>query len=410
MNSYLSHLTCVYCDTRYPAQPMSEGCPACRSETFASGLTAIYDYESLTADLGGAPLAESGDGLWRYRRLLPVEQRSAEISLGEGGTPLVAVPELADELGAEQVWIKDESRNPTWTFKDRNAAVTISKAVEFGARAVVVSTSGNHGVATAAYAVRAGLECVVLSYPGLPESQQSLIRAFGARLVITEPDKRWKVMEDGIREHGWYPASNYTGIPTNGAYGHEGYKTIAYEIADTLDATPDIVCVPTSYGEGLYGIWKGFDELRRLGRADRGPRMVACEPTGGPLGLAAVTPDQPIVRVPRKPTVARGIGGSVNSYISVAALSASDGLVAQPTDVEIMDAQRRLSRAGFFVEPASAAGLAGLRILAAQRRLPPGSRIVLVNTSSGLKNLEGLRDQPANVGAEPATAQAALSA
>jgi len=390
VNSYLSHLTCVYCGTRYPAQPMSDGCPACRSESFASGLTPVYDYERLKTDLSHTPLAEPGDGLWRYRRLLPVDNRSAEVSLGEGGTPLVAVPDLADELGAEQVWIKDESRNPTWTFKDRNAAVTISKAVEFGAGTVVVSTSGNHGVAIAAYAVRAGLECVVLSYPGLPESARSLIRAFGARLVITDPDQRWEVMAEGIHEHGWYPASNYTDIPTNGAYGHEGYKTIAYEIADTLGTTPDVVCMPTSYGEGLFGIWKGFDELIRLGRADRGPRMVACEPAGGPLGVAADTPDRPIVRVPRTTTVARGIGGSVNSYISVAALTASGGLVAQPNDAQIMAAQHRLSAAGFFVEPASAAGLAGLRILAAQRRLPPGSRIVVVNTSSGLKNLESL--------------------
>jgi len=175
---------------------------------------------------------------------LPVQQPTHEISLGEGGTPLVAVPELADELRADQVWIKDESRNPTWTFKDRNAAVTVSKALEFGADAIVVSTSGNYGVAIAAYAGRAGLDCVVLSYPGLPASASSLIQAFGARLIVTEPDNRWEVMADGIREHGWYPASNYTAIPTNGAYGHEGYKTIAYEIAETLGDIPDAVSVP----------------------------------------------------------------------------------------------------------------------------------------------------------------------
>jgi threonine synthase len=393
VNSYLEHLRCVYCGTRYPVQPMSEGCPACRTEHFASGVTAVYNYERLTADLGRAPLAEGGEGLWRYRRLLPVEQPAAEISLGEGGTPLVALPELADELGAEQVWIKDESRNPTWTFKDRNAAVTISKAAEFGAKAVVVSTSGNYGVSVAAYAVRAGIECVVLTYPGLPESSQSLIEAFGARLVITEPDTRWEVMAAGMRDHDWYPASNYTSIPTNGAYGHEGYKTIAYEIADTLGDTPDVVCVPTAYGEGLFGIWKGFDELRRLGRAERGPRMVACEPAGGPLGLSS--PGHPIARVGRTRTIARGIGGSVNSYISVAALTASNGLVAQPDDTQIMAAQHRLSAAGFFVEPASAAGLAGLRSLAAEGRLSRGLRIVLVNTSSGLKNLEAFRSPPA---------------
>jgi len=391
VNTYLRHLSCAYCSMEFAVEPMSAGCPTCRTETFASGVTAVYDYDRIRRDIGQGPLAEAGEGIWRYRRLLPLQQPTHEISLGEGGTPLIAVPELAHELRAEQVWIKDESRNPTWTFKDRNAAVTVSKAVEFGAKAIVVSSSGNHGVAIAAYAARAGLECIVLTYPGIPSSASSLIEAFGARLIITEPDKRWGVMETGMREHGWYPASNYTVIPTNGAYGHEGYKTIAYEIADTLGEIPDVISVPTAYGEGLFGIWKGFEELTQLGAATRVPRMLACEPAGGPLLLTTYDAAPHIVRVPRTATVARGIGGSVNSYISVAALQASDGWVAQPDDSQIMAAQRGLSALGFFVEPASAASLAGLRVLASQRRLPEGLRIVVINTSSGLKNLEAMQ-------------------
>lgn len=365
---------------------MTSGCPSCKSETFASGLSPTYDYGQLAADLDGRPLAEPGPGLWRYRRLLPVHDPANEISLGEGNTPLIPVPSLAQELHAEQVWVKDESRNPSWTFKDRNAAVTISKAVEFGAKAIVVSTSGNHGASMAVYAARAGLDCIVLTYPGIPDGTRALIEAVGARLIVTEPDNRWRLMSEGMSEHGWYPASNYTDIPTNSAFGHEGNKTISYEIHDELGGAPDLVSMPTAMGEGLFGIWKGFDELVTLGLGQTSPRMVACEPAGGPLSIAMHDPERPLARVARASTVARGIGGAVNSFISVAALRASDGMVAQADDAAVLDARRTLAREGLFVEPASAAGLAGLRSLARDGDLPEGLRIVLVNTSSGLKN------------------------
>ena len=369
---------------------MTSGCPSCASETFASGLSPTYDYEQLARDLDGGPLAETGPGLWRYRRLLPVQDPAYEISLGEGTTPLIAMPSLERELNAEQVWVKDESRNPSWTFKDRNAAVTVSKAVEFGAKAIVVSTSGNHGASTAVYAARAGLDCIVLTYPGIPDGTRALIEAVGARLIVTEPDERWRLMAEGMSEHGWYPASNYTDIPTNSAFGHEGYKTISYEIHEELGGAPDLVSIPTALGEGLFGIWKGFVELSRLGLVDAIPQMVACEPAGGPLSPAMRDPEQPLARVARATTVARGIGGSVNSFISVAALRASGGMVAQVDDAAVLDARRTLAGEGLFVEPASAAGLAGLRILARDGDLPQGLRIVLVNTSSGLKNFQSV--------------------
>lgn len=388
MNAYLRDLVCVSCDARFAVGPMSAGCPACRTRTFASSVTPGYDYELLRRDLGDGPLREPDEGLWRYRRLLPVQEQRHEVTLGEGGTPLVPVPALADDLGAEQVWVKDESHNPTWTFKDRNAAVTVSKAVELGARAIVVSTSGNYGASIAAYSARAGLDCIALTYPGIPEGTRTLIQAFGAQLRVVAPEERWTVMQRGMSEEGWYPASNYTEIPTNGAFGHEGYKTIAYEVAETLGSEPDLVSVPTAYGEGLFGIWKGFDELVRLGRAAAVPRMLACEPQGGPLALAMQDLRDPIARVPRTSTVARGIGGSVNTYVSVAALQASGGRAVQADDESIMSAQRRLAAEGFFVEPASAAALAGLWTLARDGQLAEGLRIVLVNTSSGLKNLE----------------------
>ena len=349
--------------------------------------------QAVRAALADGPLAETGTGIWRYRRLLPVVEPAHELSLGEGDTALVPAPRLADEFGAAELWVKDESRNPTWSFKDRNAAVVVGKGLDFGAQTVVVSTSGNHGVSVAAYAARAGLRCVALTYPGVSNSARVLMQAYGAELVITTAEGRWAIKREAVRDHGWYPAANFTDIPTNSAYGHEGYKTIAYEVHAQLGgAVPDLVAVPTSYSEGLFGIWKGFEELVRLGRVRSSPRMLACEPHGGPLGTAFERGDgvAAIARVPRRATVARGIGGSVNSYIGIAALSASDGLVAQASDEEIMAAQRDLARQGVFAEPASSTALAGLRAIRRRGELPGGLRIVILSTSSGLKNLEAL--------------------
>ena len=385
--SHVVGLRCPHCGTRFPIAPMHEGCPACTRPDFRSGLTPEYDLASVRERLEeGMALAGAGPGIWRYRTLLPLGDGSPEVSLGEGDTALVELPMLAEELGAAGVWMKDESGNPTWSFKDRNAAVTVAMAVRFEARIVVASSSGNHGAAVSAYAARAGLECVVVTYPGISRAAANLIRAYGARLAITTREGRWVLLRSGVSERGWYPATNFTEIPTSGAYGHEGYKTIAYELHEQMDGeTPDLVVVPTAYAEGLFGIWKGFDELVGLGLASSVPRFVAAEPAGGPLRIACEA-GRLIARVEPQPTIARGIGAAVNSYFGTLVLDRSGGLVAQAGDAEISRAQIDLARQGLFVEPAAAVGLAGLRRLAADGDIARGARIVMIGTSAGLKN------------------------
>lgn len=381
-------LRCVSCNARYPIEPMHEGCPACATDDFRSGLTPEYDFAAVRAALGAGALAEPGEGIWRFRRLLPVADRANEISLGEGNTALVPMTGLAHDVGVAGVWVKDESRNPTWSFKDRHASVTISMAVELGADVIMASSSGNHGAAVAAYAARAGRRAIVLSYAGLSEAASTVIQAYGATLAITTRDGRWAVIREGIERFGWYPATNFTSIPTNSPFGHEGYKAIAFELHEQLGGrVPDYVFVPTAYAEGLFGIWKGFDELLRLGLAARVPRMVACEPEGGPLAEAMSDPARSIAHVEARPTVARGIGGSVNSFLGVAALRSSNGLAVEASDDEILDAQGDLARLGIFAEPAAAASLAGLRNLSASGELEPGASVVLISTSSGMKHL-----------------------
>jgi len=253
---------------------------------------------------------------------------------------------------------------------------------------------------------------VALTYPGIPVAARVLIQEYGAELIVTAPEGRWALMREGVQERGWYPASNYTDIPTNGAYGHEGYKTIACELHEQLDGVPpDLVVVPTAYAEGLYGVCKGFEELALLGRIARSLRMMAAEPDGGPLRAAFERGNGGIAKVPRRPTVARGIGGAVSSYLGIATLSASDGMVAQATDEEILVAQRDLSAEGIFADPASATALAGLRNVARYGELPPGLRVVIVNTSSGLKNLEAvLASYPERVVVAPPARRRCLDA
>lgn len=389
MSTGAQGLQCIHCAATFPISRMDAGCPTCAGEGFASGVTPTYDYDRIRVELVGQNLEGPGQGIWKYDRLLPAGPEN-RVGLGEGGTPIIEMPKLATELDAEQVWIKDESRNPTWTFKDRNAAVMVSMAKQFGAETVVVSTSGNHGASVAAYAARAGLRCVALTYPGLTQATEQLIEAYGSELVVTEPGNRWLAMRRGIRDEGWFPASNFTDIPTNTAYGHEGYKTIAYELTEDLGFVPDIVSIPNAYGEGLFGIWKGFNEARLLNRTTSVPKMIAVEPTGGPLLKAMQSEGNGIASVPRTATIARGIGGSANSYAATVALKQSGGSVVQSSDTDLIAAVKRLCAEGIAVEPASAAALAGLQRLHREGRLEAGQRIVIVNTSSGLKNPAGL--------------------
>lgn len=385
--SFATGLRCVHCDARYPLTAMHEGCPGCASDDFRAGLTPEYDYEAVQRSISDGFLAAAGDGLWRFRHLLPVVDQAHEVTLGEGSTALLSMLRLAEGAGGN-VWLKDESRNPTWSFKDRHAAVTVSKARELGARVILASSSGNHGAAVAAYAARAGMTAIVLTYAGLSEAASTLIQAYGATLAVTTREGRWSIIREGISRFGWYPATNFTDVPTNGAFGHEGYKVIAFELHEQLGGrVPDYVLVPTAYAEGLFGIWKGFDELRLLGLTDRVPRMVACEPAGGPLAEAWKDPARPIARVDATPTVARGIGGSVNSYLGIAALRSSEGLVVQAEDEEILEAQEALAREGVFAEPAAAASLAGWRRLRASAQIESEANVVLISTSSGLKHL-----------------------
>ncbi|WP_440581848.1 threonine synthase [Streptomyces flavofungini] len=355
---------------RFPLwPPLTAGCPVTGTGSVSYPVEVDYAYDKVPADLfATAPGRPRGHERWAP--LLPPLHAPG---LGEGGTPLVS---LGDGL-----WIKDESRNPTWSHKDRINRVTVSAAVGAGAEGVVVASSGNHGASAAAYAARAGLRCVVLGSAGTPPAVDAFLRAYGAVVLPVPVDARWPLLRRIVERFGYHPVSNVTSMHTGHAFGPEGYKTLAYEIFVEL-GVPGAVFLPTGYGELLFGVWKGFAELVALGLADRVPRLYSCEPAaGGPLA-AALRDEVPATRVSVGSTAAYAIASPVGGYRGVVAVRESGGRALLVSDAEMEAARSELARAGTWAELSAAAGLAGFRQLGPHDDGP----VVCVSTSSGFKD------------------------
>jgi threonine synthase len=385
MGSFARRLHCTHCAAEYPLDPMWAGCPACRRDNFVYPLEVEYD--------DGAVVSKDAfnrrGGVWRFDALLPVDA-PRKITLEEGRTPLVDCAELAEQIGVERLLVKDESRNPTWSHKDRASAVAVSHALARGAPAITLSSSGNHGISAAAYAARAGIPCVIFVLDSAPLIARTVIQAYGGIVVATDMFGRWQLMEEGVHRYGWYPLGGWTRTAyTGNPYGLEGYKTIAYEVCQELDwQAPDVVIVPTAGAEVLYGMHRGFADAKRLGWIDRMPRLIAAEPAiGAPTFHALEQGLDYIPAVEAGPTVATSIGASIGSYRGLLGVRDSDGLGAAVSEAEILDAYRRLARQeGLFVEPSSAASIAAAIQLGGAGQLQRGSSVVCVATASGMKD------------------------
>lgn len=287
--------------------PLTAGCPVTSTDEIAYPLDIDYAYDEVPADLFTRPAAH---GLDRWAPLLPP---LAAPGLGEGNTPLVALP--------DGVWIKDESRNPTWSHKDRLNRVAVSAAVASGAQGIVVSSSGNHAAAAAAYAARAGLPCAVFTSPYAPPAVASHLRAYGATVLTVPYESVRPLMRRIVGELGFQSVSSVTDTAHTGhPFGPEGYKTLAYEIALDLGRAPAAVHLPTGYGELLFGVAKGFQELARLGVTDSVPRMYATEPAAAGALTEALRTGRPAARVPVGLTLAYAIDCEMTSYRGVVAV------------------------------------------------------------------------------------------
>ncbi|HYM70299.1 MAG TPA: pyridoxal-phosphate dependent enzyme, partial [bacterium] len=361
--SSVRSLACLTCGRAYPLAPMLEGCPDCQAAGRLAILDPVYAYDD--ADRA-AVLAAGAGRVWDYHRLLPIPSDSSVVTLGEGGTPLLPLPRARTETHAAEVWVKYEGVNPTHSFKDRANAVAVSAAVHFEFGKVMCSSTGNHGVALAAYAARAGVRGLVLLPPGAPAAAVQEIRFFGAE-VVTVGGEIVPLMTELWRRHRWYisqrNAPGVGGRPFGNPFGMEGYKTIAYEIFHQLGGrAPDKVLLPVGGGDGAWGIYKGFDELRRLGLSTGIPQLIVCQSTAGaPLveawrrGLTRVEP------VETHPTIAFSIVDRQSGDHALEAIRRSGGRAVAVDDAALRGAEELLGRSGICVEPSSAASLAGLR-------------------------------------------------
>lgn len=383
MSAFAGLLACLRCGTQVPPRQSATPCPRCAGEGLAIACLPVYDLDAV----GPWEPDPKQPGLFRYSALLPLVTGTSPVSLAEGNTPLLSCERLADRLGVGAVLVKDETRNPTWSYKDRLAAVAVTQAVQEGSEGVVVASTGNHGAAVAAYAAAASIPCVVLTLESVPREMKVLMQAYGARVVAlrTGPE-RWTLMQQLVDERGWAPMSGYVDPPLgSNPYGVEGYKSIAFEIVEQLGAAPDVVVCPTAYGDGIAGVTRGFAELEALEVISRTPRMMATDPLGAyeeglRSGLGA--------RVPMASTVSFSTGTPIATYQGLWAMEHTGGrAVRMLPDAEILAAQLETARLeGIYLENSSATAVAAVRILAESGAIADDERVVVVGTSTGLKD------------------------
>jgi len=383
-------LRCLRCGRRHRPSRGLYTCGKCGGK-----LDVIYDYEAVAAKISRIELSKRRGGVWKYFELLPLARKKNIVSLGEGGTPLIPARNLAKELKMKYLFLKDETRNPTSSFKDRPMSVGVSKAVEFGARTVVCASSGNAAIALAAYAAKAGIKCYAYVPAGAPESKVAQLLMHGARVVQPKAggagDPTYQLMLQSWKKFGWHP------IPSGGAfnpYQPEGSKTISYEICEQLGwQAPDWVIVPTGAGTLLSGNAKGYFEFEQIGLIKGVPRLVAIQAEGCAPIVKAFREGTPPYEIPPWPDPRTVAGGLIDPYpwdadTAIPAIKRSGGTAETVNDAEILEAVKRLARSeGIFAEPSGAAGLAGLKKLLDGGVVSRSDVVVVEVTGGGLKDV-----------------------
>ena len=381
-------LRCFACGATFAMAGLFHGCPTCAQAGEESALEYWVDVPTAESiAFIGASAGVSRHGVWEYRELLP--RVTTELTLGEGTTPLTPLPELGKELGIN-LYVKNETCNPTWSFKDRYVSVALSVAMELGFRRILCLSAGNFGHSAAAYSATAGLECRVVVVPGASSFMQRAMQIHGAR-VVTMADGEEK--EDYVRklvdEDGWYPLTCMdpaTASHIANPYGSTGYKTIAYEVYSQLGFTPDAMFVPVGGGDCLTAIWRGANDLHALGLSTSLPQIMGCQAAAAaPLVAAVESGSSRIQAVPEGETRALSIRHGRCSPSALQAVLDSGGTAVGVTDEEILETIRIVAGYGLLPEAAAATTLAGVTKLARSGRLAAGSTAVCVMTGTAAK-------------------------
>lgn len=382
-------LACTTCGAALPLGPHLLGCEACRRRGRRGALAVQYAFQP-----EDATILRGLRDFWGYHRFLPVTTPEATVTLGEGQTPLLPLASLARDLGLSHAEIKVEARNPTLSYKDRTNAVAVAVARQFGYTRICCTSSGNHGVSLAAYAAAAGLRSLVLFPPDAPPSVAAEVRHYAGNAVIVEPGPGESVLtllECLFRDHGWFISNRNAPLVEGRRFGNpfglEGYKTMAYEIWHQLGGRlPSWCFFPVGGGDGLAGLWRGFQELVALGVAERAPRMVACQPQAGASILEAWrTGASEVSPIAIRSTIALSLIDRQSGDHALRAVRESTGQAVAVSDEALLDAGSTLGKQGVAVEPSSAAALAGLIALGKAGKLQPGDSATIIATGAALR-------------------------
>lgn len=370
-------LTCSACGVEHSAAGLPGVCVAC-------GGPYLVRYHTSPGPEVKARLAERPADMWRYREWLPLTGTEQPTSLGEGGTPLLRIQRLEQDFG--ELWVKDESVNPTGSFKARGLAAAVTRAVLAGADHFVVPTAGNAGVALAAYAARAGVKARVYAPASTPRTILSQIQTFGAELELLDGH----IGDCGKAARAYAAATGAVDVSTlREPYRIEGKKTLGLELAEQLGwRLPDAIIYPTGGGTGLIGMWKAFQELQAAGWISGTlPRLYSVQSTGcAPVVQAFDAGADRCTPWPDPWTIASGlrVPGPFGDRLMLRALRESQGGAVAVPDDDLAAAARELqTAAGIDAAPEGGAALAGARVLATRGALRRGERIVLFNTGAG---------------------------
>ncbi|PAW88831.1 MAG: threonine synthase [Pedosphaera sp. Tous-C6FEB] len=390
--NFVTHLECANCAARYDAAKVHNLCTACQRP-----LVVRYDLEALKKEFPRKALMGRPPTIWRYLELLPVRSAAKIVSLTETITPILEVKRLAAHFGVQHLYLKDESRLPTGSFKARGMAMAVSMAHGFGIKRLACPTAGNAGGAMAAYAARAGMEAYVLMPEDTPIINQKECFLAGAKTFLVNGliTDCGRLVAEGKAKKGWFDLSTL-----KEPYRIEGKKTMGLELAEQFDwELPDVILYPTGGGTGLIGMWKAFQELVALGwlKSPKLPRMIACQSTGcAPIAEAFKKGDRFAKKFEPAVTIASGlrVPAAVGDFMILDAVRASGGVALTAPEADIPKWMRLASASeGVALCPETAVCLGALEVLVQTGKVKPTERIVVFNTGAAQKYPEAVHEQ-----------------
>ena len=394
--TFLTSLVCSKTGQEFPAGRLHNLSPA------DAPLLARYDLERARAELTKEQVAAGPSSMWRYGPLLPVADPENIISLGEGNTPLIRTGRLGEKLGAANLLVKDESANPTGTFKARGMACAVSMAKELGAKKLVTPSAGNAGSALAAYAAAAGMEAHIFMPRDVPQANYIECKMFGAHTTLVDGliSDCGRIVAERKDAEGWFDVSTL-----KEPYRIEGKKTMGLELAEQLGwRLPGAIFYPTGGGVGMIGMWKAFDELEQIGWiGPKRPKMIAVQAAGcAPIVKAFEEGAAASEFWEGASTLAAGlrVPKALGDFLVLKAVRESNGTCLGVSDQDLLAAGRLLAESeGLFVAPEGAACFAALQQLLDNGFLKKDEEIVIYNTGTGLKYLDNwgtqFRPEPA---------------